>query len=938
MRLIKNNHAVSEIVGAFVLLAMAVAVFSVIYINVLSDDGPSPVIYATVIGKLEGPENNPVVIFEHSGGEKIDADSKMWITIANSDVIETTVGDLLIDSYDIGYWNIGETLVYYSAIPLKDVTIEGKIGDLDSNSLTFLGTLQKGYEVPPGGKGGIWHFNESYWNETTGEVIDSSGNGNNGTALNGANTTDDVVNSLANRSGAFNFIDYDDYVEVPNAYSLCLTNNITIEAWFKPLSDKFGSTVGLLDSFGYTPYITNITGDNYLFAVVSEDSQHEGNLQTIDLTPHHQLSEESVVDVYYDFGEGNPNQNKMRPIIVNIYDNVYVVAYNTLSAGKNLSVYIKTFNISSDGFINYTGNFIFDDNESDIEEPNRPSIVKVSDFESYSIIAIVYSIKIDDSHPSVGIIRTINVSHDGKINYTGEIAYFDDVAGYGSSITHIDGDLFAIAYRDSSNLGVVKTFNIFSNGSIVYTGKELIFDNILCYEPNIINVTSNLIAIAYRGTSNDGILKTFNISSDGTIISTGNNKIFESLDCFNPFILHYSKNYYIVVYSTASQGSSEGYYIKLEIENNGSITLISNKNKVDLPQNNDRCNNPIAIKITKRGFGILFESIAGHNGHPGYLMPIEVEFPSDLYSRGIHKLGSYGMYANPNEVYVNINTITINASILAGSWNYVVLTYDRYDSSNQMKLYVNGLIANYTTLTEAIKITNSSLVFGDLFYGLIDEVGIYDKVLTDLEVYNNYKKFAPIIIFNVTSSQITYNSAKITWNTNINSTSIVRFGTTTPPSLPPISDTSNYVLSHSIILTSLQSKTTYYYEVQSTTQTGYTIIDNNGGMYYSFTTENRPPYEPSNPNPSDGKKNVKIDIVLEWVGGDPDGDIVRYDVYLNKSGTSQQKVSENQLVTFFDPNPDLEPNTKYYWQIIARDEAGATTVGPLWSFKTRNNL
>jgi hypothetical protein len=381
------------------------------------------------------------------------------------------------------------------------------------------------------------------------------------------------------------------------------------------------------------------------------------------------------------------------------------------------------------------------------------------------------------------------------------------------------------------------------------------------------------------------------------------------------------------VYSTASQGSSEGYYTILEIANNGSIVLRSN-NKVDLPQNNDRCNNPIAIKITERGFGIVFESIAGGNGHPGYLMPIDVEFPSDYYSRGIHKLGSYGIYANLNEVYANINTNTINASIVPNAWNYVVLTYDR----NQMKLYVNGILKNTLALTDAISVTDSNLIFGDLFYGLIDEVAIRDRVLSYQDVQDQFELFAPIIISNVNASSITYNSAIITWDTNVQSDSILRYGTTIPT--VEVSGPAGVTL-HSITLSGLSSKTTYYYEVQSTSQEGYTIIDNNGGRYYSFTTENKFPNVPRNPNPDDGKQNVKTTIVLSWIGGDEDGDAVFYDVYLGNANPPVTMVSSNQSLEFYDPDPDLNPNTIYYWQIIARDIQGATTVGPVWSFETK---
>jgi len=133
----------------------------------------------------------------------------------------------------------------------------------------------------------------------------------------------------------------------------------------------------------------------------------------------------------------------------------------------------------------------------------------------------------------------------------------------------------------------------------------------------------------------------------------------------------------------------------------------------------------------------------------------------------------------------------------------------------------------------------------------------------------------------------------------------------------------------------LDSHTTYYYEVQSTSSEGYTIIDNNGGRYYTFTTENNLPNIPRKPNPTDNKMNVKTTIVLSWIGGDEDGDDVFYDVYLGTENPPLTLVNSSQSEEFYDPDPDLSTSTTYYWQIIARDVQGATTVGPIWSFETR---
>ena len=48
-----NNIGASEIVGAILLLAIVIASFSAIYVQVLSAPGPGEEIYNTVIGYME---------------------------------------------------------------------------------------------------------------------------------------------------------------------------------------------------------------------------------------------------------------------------------------------------------------------------------------------------------------------------------------------------------------------------------------------------------------------------------------------------------------------------------------------------------------------------------------------------------------------------------------------------------------------------------------------------------------------------------------------------------------------------------------------------------------------------------------------------------------------------------------------------------------------
>jgi len=96
-------------------------------------------------------------------------------------------------------------------------------------------------------------------------------------------------------------------------------------------------------------------------------------------------------------------------------------------------------------------------------------------------------------------------------------------------------------------------------------------------------------------------------------------------------------------------------------------------------------------------------------------------------------------------------------------------------------------------------------------------------------------------------------------------------------------------------------------------------------------TYNRPPNRPSNPSPPDGATNVPIDTSLSWSCSDPDGDALKYDIYLGTSVPPPLVMSDHTSTTY---DPILEYNTTYYWKVVAKDNHGGKAESPIWSFTT----
>jgi hypothetical protein len=127
--------------------------------------------------------------------------------------------------------------------------------------------------------------------------------------------------------------------------------------------------------------------------------------------------------------------------------------------------------------------------------------------------------------------------------------------------------------------------------------------------------------------------------------------------------------------------------------------------------------------------------------------------------------------------------------------------------------------------------------------------------------------------------------------------------------------------------------TLYYWKIVSWDNHGA----NRSGPLWHFTTGgpiNHPPNKPNNPSPANGSINIPLNADLSWLGGDPDGDNVTYDVYFGTTNPPPLK-SHNQTALVYDPGP-LTSLTTYYWRIKAWDDLDASIVGPLWHFKTVN--
>jgi len=147
----------------------------------------------------------------------------------------------------------------------------------------------------------------------------------------------------------------------------------------------------------------------------------------------------------------------------------------------------------------------------------------------------------------------------------------------------------------------------------------------------------------------------------------------------------------------------------------------------------------------------------------------------------------------------------------------------------------------------------------------------------------------------------------------------VNFGTTNPPP-----QASAGVTTASYAASNLQRGVTYYWQVIAKNNRGL-----NAGPVWSFTTiAPPPPSSPGSPSPSTGATGVPAtSVTLSWSAMDA----TAYDLRFGTTNPPPQ-ISTGLATPSYSAS-NLQQNTVYYWQVVARNGSGSS-AGSVWSFTT----
>ncbi|MCW5980834.1 MAG: choice-of-anchor D domain-containing protein [Bryobacteraceae bacterium] len=147
----------------------------------------------------------------------------------------------------------------------------------------------------------------------------------------------------------------------------------------------------------------------------------------------------------------------------------------------------------------------------------------------------------------------------------------------------------------------------------------------------------------------------------------------------------------------------------------------------------------------------------------------------------------------------------------------------------------------------------------------------------------------------------------------------VHFGTASSPPLLHVTGPATGGMSW---VDTLTAGTTYYWQVVAKNGAGST-----SSPVWSFTTL-AVPGAPALTAPANGATGVSVTPTLAWTAG---SGATSYDVYWGTAPSPQNIAPSFRGTSYLLTG--LFPETKYYWKVVARNEAGLTS-SPVWSFTT----
>ena len=295
---------------------------------------------------------------------------------------------------------------------------------------------------------------------------------------------------------------------------------------------------------------------------------------------------------------------------------------------------------------------------------------------------------------------------------------------------------------------------------------------------------------------------------------------------------------------------------------------------------------------------------------------VAVYYPTPIKEGSLYKIWYSGYDGSPVQMfYATLETGLTASSTIDSGWNHITAVIDGTD----VHIYINGVLDDSGT-TAVTGITNTgSLVLGDQFDGNLDEVAIYDRVLSATEILDNYKRGAVRLKYHVRSCNdaacsgegwIGPDGTSGTYYSELSNSTLVQ------PSLTLTNVTDNQYFQYKAFFES--DSTSYSPELKSAT-VDYTVL-------------NASPNTPTNSSPADAAVGQQSTVTLTSSAfSDSDGGDTHLASQWQVSITSgdygtplyDSSTDTTNLTSLLLPATTLSNNTTYYWHVRHQDNNSA---------------
>jgi hypothetical protein len=365
---------------------------------------------------------------------------------------------------------------------------------------------------------------------------------------------------------------------------------------------------------GASNYYANLQKVNdTTFIAIGNDAQADIVLQSFNAYENGSISS-SLIDT-----EEVNTATLQQPHSLMLHNDILVV----VEGGDGNDGYIRTFTIASDGSIST----VVDELEFDTDQGAEANLINISD----SMVAIAYRGTGND-----GFLVSVNVSSNGSLSSVIDSIEFDTEALNYPELFHAAPDVVGIWYSGPGNDGFVSTVEVYANGtfgadlgrqefevtdtlekSVVALDSNTLLslnyesanggtyamttdftplgavDTLVVDESFIagaaatfvraIQISDTQVAAVYRGLQNNGYVKTFSISSDGTEINTTDSLILETNGFVNPTFKLFDTGRAVVAYTGPG---NDGWMVTLSFAGDGTITQLD-KAEYDTTESSD---------------------------------------------------------------------------------------------------------------------------------------------------------------------------------------------------------------------------------------------------------------------------------------------------------------------------------------------------------------